>query len=76
MSDGLLELQSTYRRLMLIGLLVLLLAFGLLILKPFGTASLIVGAILFLVAMISLELARRIAQRMALMVLNDGDRKA
>lgn len=75
--DRLLELQSIYRKLMLAGLLMLLLAFGLLILKPFGTVSLIVGAILFPVAMIPLELARRTAQRMALMVLSgEIDRKA
>ncbi|WP_238516211.1 hypothetical protein [Thermococcus gammatolerans] len=69
-------LQKTYRKLMMIGLATLLAAFALLILRPFGSASLVLGAILFPVAMIPLELARRTAQRMALIALGGVDRKA
>ncbi|WP_062370996.1 hypothetical protein [Thermococcus guaymasensis] len=74
--ENLAELQKMYRKLMLAGLLMLLVAFGLLILKPFGLLSVVLGAILFPVAMIPLELARRTAQRMAFLALGDSDRKA
>ncbi len=74
--ENLAELQKMYRKLMLAGLLMLMVAFGLLILKPFGLLSVVLGAILFPVAMIPLELARRAAQRMALLALGDSDRKA
>ncbi|ASJ02176.1 hypothetical protein A3L09_02285 [Thermococcus profundus] len=70
MGEDLSRLQGTYRKLMLAGLFLLLTAFGLLILKPFGTASIVVGALLFPVAMVPLELARRAAQRLALMAIN------
>ncbi|WP_237702070.1 hypothetical protein [Thermococcus sp. AM4] len=74
--ENILELQRVYRKLMMAGLLTLLAAFALLILKPFGSASLVLGAILFPLAMIPLELARRTAQRMALIALGGADRKA
>ncbi len=74
--ENLAELQKTYRKLMLAGLLILLAAFGLLILKPFGLLSVVLGAILFPVAIIPLELARRTAQRIALIALRGSDRKA
>ncbi|WP_297070893.1 hypothetical protein [Thermococcus sp.] len=67
------ELQRLYRKLMLAGLLLLLLAFGLLILKPLGRISLIVGALLFPVAFVPLELARRTAQRLSLLAIR-GER--
>ncbi|WP_297437409.1 hypothetical protein [Thermococcus sp.] len=65
-------LQRLYRKLMLVGLLLLLLAFGLLILKPLGNVSLVVGALLFLIAFVPLELARRTAQRLSLLAMKGG----
>lgn len=67
--DELKQMEKTYRKLMLSGLLILLLAFALLILQPFGKTSVLLGLILFPVAMFPLELARRTAQRMALTAL-------
>lgn len=72
MEGDLSQLQAMYRKLMLSGLLLLLLAFGLLIAKPFGTASVVLGAVLFPVAFIPLELARRTAQRLALIAIERG----
>ncbi len=65
------ELQRLYKKLMFVGLLLLLLAFGLLILKPLGNASLVVGAVLFLIAFIPLELARKTAQKLSLIAMKD-----
>lgn len=61
------ELERTYRKLLSAGLLLLLVGFGLIIFKPpLGwTASMILGAIIFAVSFIPLELARRTARRMA-----------
>lgn len=66
MGGELKELEKTYRKLLLAGLLLLLVGFGLIIFKPLGwTASLILGAVIFAVSFIPLELARRTARRMA-----------
>jgi accessory gene regulator protein AgrB len=74
--DDLKRMEKTYRRLMLSGLLILLLAFALLIAKPFGEISLLLGLILFPVSLFPLELARRTAQRMALTALGKDNGKA
>jgi len=76
MEDTLEVMEHTYRRFFATGMVLLLLAFAMLIFRPLGrTASPLVGVLLFLVAFIPLELARRVARRMALVAFR-GDRKA
>jgi CBS domain containing-hemolysin-like protein len=74
--DELKAMEKTYRKLMLSGLSLLLVAFALLIFKPFGRASLFLGLVIFPVSLIPLELARRTAHRIALMILSRSDGKA
>ncbi|MDV3103018.1 hypothetical protein [Thermococcus waiotapuensis] len=69
-------MKREYRKLMLSGLLILLLAFALLIFAPFGRLSLLIGLVLFPIALVPLELARRTAHRMVLLALSEGDGKA
>jgi hypothetical protein len=76
MDDTLEVLQKTYRRFFALGMFFLLTAFLTLIWKPFGgTTSLAIALVLFLVALIPLELARRVARKMALLAMRP-DRKA
>lgn len=75
MSEELKKLEIAYRKLLLAGLLLLLVGFGLIIFKPLGgwTASLILGAVIFAVSFIPLELARRTARRMAVIAFRGGE---
>ncbi|WP_457751075.1 hypothetical protein [Thermococcus sp.] len=76
MEDTLTVMQRTYRKFFGVGMLFLLIAFALVIWQPFGrNSSLIVGLILFAAAFIPLEMARRIARRMALVAMREN-RKA
>ncbi|WP_297072655.1 hypothetical protein [Thermococcus sp.] len=59
-------LEKTYRKFISVGLLMLLLGFALLIFKPLGKASLYLGLIIFALAFIPLELAKRTARKMAM----------
>ena len=59
-------MERTYRKFLSAGLVMLLLGFALLIFKPLGRASLFIGLVLFIVAFIPLELAKRTARRMAI----------
>ncbi|WP_297064876.1 hypothetical protein [Thermococcus sp.] len=59
-------LEKTYRKFISVGLLMLLLGFALLIFKPLGRASLYLGLIIFALAFIPLELAKRTARKMAM----------
>ncbi len=65
-------LEKTYRKLIMSGLLLLLTAFALLIFKPTGTSSVALGAVLFAVSFLPLELARRVAARIAVEMREEG----
>jgi len=54
---------ETARKLLLAGLLLLLLGFALLIFRPIGRASLYLGAVIFALAFIPLEMARKLLVR-------------
>ncbi|WP_456421934.1 hypothetical protein [Thermococcus sp.] len=69
------EMEQAYKKLLSAGLLMLLLGFALLIFKPLGKASLYIGLVVFALAFIPLELAKRTARRMAILAFR-GDRKA
>jgi len=64
-------MERTYRRFLAIGMGILLLAFGTLILRPFGEGSLILALVLFVIAFVPLEFARRIARRMVMLALRN-----
>ncbi|MEO2152418.1 MAG: hypothetical protein ABGW50_07165 [Thermococcus sp.] len=66
------DMERTYKKLLSAGLLTLLLGFALLIFKPIGTASIYVGALVFALAFIPLELAKRTARRMAVIAFRGG----
>ncbi|WP_297513499.1 hypothetical protein [Thermococcus sp.] len=66
------DMERTYKKLLSAGLLTLLLGFALLIFKPIGTASIYVGALVFALAFIPLELAKRTARRMAIIAFRGG----
>jgi len=76
MEDTLAVMQRTYRKFFAVGMLFLLVAFALVIWQPLGrNASLVLGMVLFAVAFIPLEMARRIARKMALVAMREN-RKA
>ncbi|MCD6373741.1 MAG: hypothetical protein J7L37_09420 [Thermococcus sp.] len=76
MEETLVVMQKAYRKSFAAGMFLLLAAFALIIWQPFGrTASLVAGMILFAVAFIPLEMARRIARDMALAAMREN-RKA
>ncbi|AHL23695.1 MULTISPECIES: hypothetical protein [Thermococcus] len=66
------EMERTYKKLLSAGLLTLLLGFALLIFKPLGKASLYIGLVVFALAFIPLELAKRTARRMAVIAFRGG----
>ena len=59
-------LEKTYRKFLSAGLLMLLLGFALLIFKPLGKTSLYLGLVVFALAFIPLELAKRTARKIAM----------
>ncbi len=70
MDEALEVMKKTYQRFLAIGLGLMLVAFLLMIWHPLGRQnSLILAVIVFLVAFIPLEFARRIARKMALVAL-------
>lgn len=69
------EMGKIYKKFLSVGLIMLLLGFALLIFKPIGQASPYAGIVLFLLAFIPLEIAKRTARKMAVIALK-GDRKA
>jgi len=67
MEETLEAMGKTYRRFLGVGMALLVVAFGLMILQPLGREpSIILAVILFVVAFIPLEFARRIAGKMAM----------
>ncbi|WP_297470766.1 hypothetical protein [Thermococcus sp.] len=66
MEETLKVLEKTYRKFLSTGLLMLLFGFALLIFKPLGRASIYLGLIVFALAFIPLELAKRTARKMAM----------
>ena len=70
MDEALEVMKKTYQRFLAIGLGLMLVAFLLMIWQPLGRQnSLILAVIVFLVAFIPLEFARRIARKMAMVAL-------
>jgi branched-subunit amino acid transport protein AzlD len=66
------ELYSFYRKTLSAGLLIMLLAFALLIWKPLGKASAGIALVLFALAFIPLELARRTARKLAVIAFREA----
>ncbi|HDZ36117.1 MAG TPA: hypothetical protein ENH81_04305 [Thermococcus sp.] len=76
MEETLAVMGKTYRKFLALGLGFMVVAFAMMILQPLGREpSLILAVILFIVAFIPLEFARRIARKMA-MVAFRVNRKA
>ncbi len=76
MEETLTLMERAYRRFFALGMLLLLTAFALIIWRPLGkNPSLIMGMVLFMMAFFPLELARRIARKMALVAMGEN-RKA
>lgn len=70
MDEGLDALKKTYQKFLATGLGLMLVAFALMILQPRDrSASLVLAVIVFLLAFIPLEIAKRIARKMAVMAL-------
>ena len=70
MEETLEMMNKTYRKFLAFGMGFLLVAFGMMIVQPIGREpSLILASILFVIAFIPLEFARRIARRMAMLAL-------
>ena len=70
MDETLDVMKRTYQRFLAVGLGLMLVAFLLMIWQPLGrNASLALAVVIFLVAFIPLEFARRIARRMAMVAL-------
>ncbi len=71
MNEELEVMKRAYRRVLMVGLGLLLVAFALMLVKPFGRqGSLVLAIVIFVVAFIPpLEFARRIARRMAMLAL-------
>ncbi|WP_370519564.1 hypothetical protein [Thermococcus sp. JdF3] len=68
--DTLEIMRKSYQRFLAVGLGLMLIAFLLMIWQPLGRQnSLILAVIVFLVAFLPLEFARRIARKMALVAL-------
>jgi lauroyl/myristoyl acyltransferase len=73
MGEEIKTLEKTYRKFLSLGLLLLLTGFALLIFKPLGRSpSLVMGALLFALSFIPLELAKRIARRMAIIAFREN----
>jgi hypothetical protein len=66
------EMERAYKKLLSAGLVLLLIGFGLLIFKPLGKASIYIGLVVFALAFIPLELAKRTARRMAVIAFRGG----
>jgi len=66
------EMERAYKKLLSAGLVLLLIGFGLLIFKPLGKVSLYIGLVVFALAFIPLELAKRTARRMAVIAFRGG----
>ncbi len=65
-------LKREYMKYMRIGLILMLIAFLLMIFKPFSpVASYITAIVIFLLAFLPLEMARRISHRMALLAFRE-----
>ena len=63
-------MKKTYQRFLAVGLGLMLIAFLLMIWQPLGRGpSLVLAVIVFLVAFLPLEFARRIARKMAMVAL-------
>ncbi|WP_297536434.1 hypothetical protein [Thermococcus sp.] len=69
MGESLESLQKLHKKFLSAGLVLLLLGFALLIFKPIGRASPYVGLVIFALAFIPLELAKRTARKMAIIAL-------
>ncbi|ASJ11767.1 hypothetical protein [Thermococcus thioreducens] len=70
MEENLEAMNKTYRRSLALGMGFLIVAFGMMIVQPLGREpSLILAAVLFVIAFIPLEFARRIARKMAIIAL-------
>ncbi|NJE86038.1 hypothetical protein E3E23_09420 [Thermococcus sp. CX2] len=70
MDERLDALKKTYQKFLATGLGLMLVAFALMILQPLGrSASLALAVVVFLFAFIPLEMAKRIARKMAVMAL-------
>ncbi|NJE54768.1 hypothetical protein [Thermococcus sp. 21S9] len=72
MEESLESLQKLHKKFLSAGLLLLLLGFALLIFKPIGKASIYVGALVFALAFIPLEMAKRTARKMAIIAFRGG----
>ncbi|WP_461865671.1 hypothetical protein [Thermococcus sp.] len=65
-------LKKEYMKYMRIGLVLMLIAFLLMIFKPFSPmASYVIAIVVFLLAFLPLEMARRISHRMALIAFRE-----
>ncbi|ASJ06520.1 hypothetical protein [Thermococcus pacificus] len=70
MGETLEVMKRSYQRFLAVGLGLMLIAFLLMIWQPLGREpSLVLAVIVFLVAFLPLEFARRIARKMALVAL-------
>ncbi len=70
MEETLEMMNKTYRKFLAFGMGFLLVAFGMMIVQPLGREpSLILAAILFVIAFIPLEFAKRTARKMAMLAL-------
>lgn len=70
MGETLDVMKRSYQRFLAVGLGLMLIAFLLMIWQPLGRGpSLVLAVIVFLVAFLPLEFARRIARKMALVAL-------
>ncbi len=67
-------MKSRYSKFMGLGLGMLLLAFALLIFRPFGVYSVWIALLVFALAVIPLEIARRTARVITITMLRDGNR--
>ncbi|GAB6136158.1 hypothetical protein [Thermococcus prieurii] len=72
MEESLESLQKLHKKFLSVGLLLLLLGFALLIFKPIGKASLYIGLVVFALAFIPLEMAKRTARKMAIIAFRGG----
>ncbi|NJF25272.1 hypothetical protein [Thermococcus sp. Bubb.Bath] len=66
------ELYSFYRKALSAGLLIMLLAFAILLWNPLGKASVGVALVLFALALIPIELARRTARKLAAIAFREA----
>ncbi|WP_456367386.1 hypothetical protein [Thermococcus sp.] len=72
MGESIEALKKMYQKFLSAGLFLLLSGFALLIFKPLGSMpSLVVGAFLFGISFVPLELARRTARKIVLMAFRE-----